>query len=361
MGIVLAAILPAFGLTQLIVNRYRDDRQSLASEWNRRGRDELASRPEAAVTDFETALAYRDDNGSRFLLAKALIAAHRPAEATAQLQTLVSEDPGDADVNLELARIAAARRDIDAAVRYYHAAIDGVWAATPLVSRRNARIELSRFLMKEGREDQAQAELIALVADLPPEPAQLIDAGRLLADAGATARALALYRRALSIDASNGTAARLAGELEFRAGDMRSARADLRRAMARGALDDSGRELLDVSERVLALDPFLERLGVSARAQRTRRVLDVALARLARCRQAWEADGRTAAALAAIDMRLKAGKFSVQAFERNPDSIDEATALAFDIEKLPSGACGAGTTDDRALSVIGARHSGPSQ
>jgi hypothetical protein len=156
-------------------------------------------------------------------------------------------------------------------------------------------------------------------------------------------------------------AARLAGELEFRAGDLRSARSDLRQAMTRGTLDDSGRELLDVSERALAMDPFIERLGLSARAQRTKRVLDVAAARLARCRPAWEADERTAATLAGIDMRMTAGKFSVQTFERNPDSIDEAAALAFDIEKVPSGACGAGTTDDRALSVIGARHSGPSQ
>jgi tetratricopeptide (TPR) repeat protein len=361
MGIVLAAIVPGFAVTQLIVNRYRSERQSLAVEWNRRGQSDLPSRPDAAVADFETALSYRDDNGSRFLLAKALVAAGRPAEATAQLQTLAAEDPGNADVNLELARIAAARQDIEAAIRYYHAAIDGVWQSTPLVSRRNARVELSRFLMREGREEQAQAELIALVADLPPDAAQLIDAGRLLAGAGATARALALYRRALSIDASNGTAARLAGELEFRAGDMRAARADLRRAMARGALDDSARELLDVSERVLALDPFVDRLGLSARAQRAKRVLDVAVARVGRCRAAWEADPSTAAPLASIDMRLKAGKFSIQAFERNPDSMDEATALAFDIEKLPSGACGAGTTDDRALSVIGAQHPGQSQ
>jgi len=361
MGIVVAARVPGFARTQFIVNRYRDERQRLALEWNRRGLDALKSSPQAAVADFQTSLSYRDDDGSRFLLARALAAANRPSEAAAQLQTLAAAGPGNADVNLELARIAAGRGDIEAAIRDYHAAIDGVWMSTPLASRRNARVELSRFLMNEGREEQAQAELIALVADLPPDPAQLIDAGRLLAESGATARALALYRRALSIDPSNAAASRLAGELEFRAGDMRSARADLRHAMTLGALDDGGRQLLDVSERVLALDPFVDRLSLGARARRAKRVLDAAVARLERCRAAWEADGRVTAKLADIEMRLTAGRFAVQTFERRPDSIDEAMAIAFDIEKLPSGACGAGTTDDRALAVIGAQHPGPSQ
>jgi len=360
MGVVLAAIVPAFAVTQLVVNQYRDQRQRLAIEWSRRGQQALTTQPGAAVTDFETALSYRADSGDRFLLSKALVAANRPAEATAQLQTLAAENPGNAHVSLELARIAAARGDIDAAVRAYHAAIDGVWSTTPLLSRRAARVELARLLMQAGRQEQAQAELIALIGDLPPDPPELIDAGRLLENAGAASRALALYRRALSIDASNGTAAHLAGEVEFRGGDMRSARRDLRRAMMLGGLDDGARDLLETSERVLTLDPFADRLGVSARARRAARVLDIALARLARCRDAWSADERIAAKLADIDARLPRGA-TVQAFERDPDSIDDATTVALDVEKIPSGTCGAGTLDDRALAVIGAQHPGPQQ
>jgi tetratricopeptide (TPR) repeat protein len=363
MGVVVAAIVPAFGLTRLVVNRYRAERRSLALEWSLRGRQELRDRPESAVTDFETALSYDADaagSSDRFFLAKALVAAGRPAEATAQLETLAAADAGNADVHLELARIAAARGEIDAAVRSYHLAIDGVWSAAPLLSRRAARVELARVLLHAQRQEQAQAELIALVADLPPEPAQLIEAGRLLGDAGATARALALYRRALSIDPANGNAAALAGGLEFRGGDMRAARVDLRRAMTLGALDAAGRDLLDVSDRVLALDPFADRLTVGVRAQRAIRALDIARGRLDRCRSIWEADAHTAAAVAELDTRLPRS-VSVSAFQRNPDSIDEAVAVAVDIEKLPSGACGAGTADDRALAVIGTQHPGTPQ
>src|SRR6185312_14808817 len=108
-------------------------------------------------------------------------------------------------------------------------------------------------------------------------------------------------------------------------------------------------QLLDVSDRVLVLDPFVDRLSLGARAQRAKRVLDIAVARLERCRAAWDTDERVTAKLADITMRLTAGRFAVQTFERHPDSIDEAMGVAFDIEKLPSGACGAGTPGDRAL------------
>src|ERR1051326_8129437 len=104
MGVVVAAIVPAFGLTQLIVNRYRSERRSLALEWSRRGQQELGDRPDSAVTDFQTALSY-DPAGAtsdRFFLAKALVAANRPSEATAQLETLAAADAGNADVRLEL-------------------------------------------------------------------------------------------------------------------------------------------------------------------------------------------------------------------------------------------------------------------
>src|SRR4051812_47525381 len=190
MGVVLAATVPAFALTQLIVNRYRDQRQRLSLEWSARGQQQLAAEPSAAVTDFLTALSFGDRTSDRFLLAKALVGAGRPAEARAQLASLIVEDPGNSDVNLELARIAASEGDVDASVRYYHAAVDGVWRVNPMAARRQARIELARLLMGHGQQVRAQAELIALIDELPPDARIITDVGNLLVDAGAYARAL---------------------------------------------------------------------------------------------------------------------------------------------------------------------------
>jgi tetratricopeptide (TPR) repeat protein len=363
MGVVVAAIVPAFGITQLFVNSYRDRRQALALEWSALGQRDLAARPASAVIEFETALSYGPDRAQdRFLLAKALVAAHRPSEASAQLEALAADEPGNADVDLELARIAADGGALDEAVRYYHGAIDGVWNRNPVVSRRDTRIALARLLIARGQQVRAQAELIAVTDELPSDPALLTSVGRLFADAGARARAIALFHRALDIDASDALAARLAGEEEFRAGDVRSARRDLALAADRGGLDDEARGLLDVAERAVAMDPFVDRLGVRARAQRARRALAIARARLERCQPAWSADDSTSAKVDDITTRLAAlDKVRPDALERDPDLVDESVALALEIEKIPSGACGTGTPDDRALAIIASQHAAAPQ
>jgi tetratricopeptide (TPR) repeat protein len=361
--VILAGMIPAFAMTQFIVSRHRAGRESLAADWSRRGRADLPTRPIAAVTEFETALSYAPDRTSdRFLLATALVAAGHPIEASAQLQALVTEDPADSDVNLELARIAANGGTTDNAIRYYHAAIDGVWRTDALVARRNARIELARLLMARGQAVRAQAELIALIDELPEESELLTDVAGLLAEAGASARALGLARRALVANDSNMRAAQLAGELEFRGGDFSAAARDLSQARASGALGDAAEQMLEVSRRVLALDPYAGRLNVRTRAQRSLQAVAIARLRFDRCKSVWISDERIAPKLDHVGVRLEAAeKRSAVALERDADLIDDNMASAFDVERLPSGHCGADTIDDRALAAIATQHPPPSQ
>jgi tetratricopeptide (TPR) repeat protein len=361
--VILVGIAPAFGITQFLVSRYRAGRDGLAVEWSRRGEADLASQPAVAVSDFETALSYGPDRtADRFLLSKALVAAGRSAEAEAQLQALVTEDPANGEINLELARIAAADGAIDAAVRYYHAAIDGVWASNAVVSRRNARLALARVLMAHGQAVRAQAELIALIDELPEDSVLLTDIGGALADAGATARALGLVRRALAVDPSNARASKLAGELEFQSGDMSAAARDLAAADAASALDATAQTMLAVSRQVLVLDPYVGRLNVRVRVQRALRALGVARARFDRCADSWIADPQTAPSIAGLGMRLAAAeRRGAAALERDPDSIDDTVGVAFDVEKLPAGGCRGDTADDRALALIAARPSSAAQ
>lgn len=228
LAIVLAGVVPAFGLTHLVVGEYKAQRLRLANEWSARGRHDLPSRPAAAAVELQTALSYGPERAAdRLDLARALTAARRPAEAQAELLALWTDTPGDGEVNLELARASAMSGDVAAAVRYYHAAIDGAWESGAPSARRQARLELARMLLAGGQRLAAQSELVPLTDDLPADAATATEVTGLFAAVGATA---------------------------FKAGDYRSARTFLASAAARDSLDAGGREMLAIADRVLALD-----------------------------------------------------------------------------------------------------------
>jgi tetratricopeptide (TPR) repeat protein len=349
---VLAALVPAFALTLIIVGRYKDERQRLAGEWSARGQVDVAAQPSIAVVDFETALAYGHDRESdRLRLAEALIAARRPAEAEAHLLTLRAEEPGRGEVALDLARLAAARNDLQRAVPYYHTAIDGAWDTDAAGARRRARLELSRLLLLDGQDTLAQAELIALIDDLPPDADLITDVGTLLAKAGADARATTLFQRALALNPTNATAARLAGQIAFRAGDYRDARQLLARSGAETPLDPASVDMLDVAGRVLARDPGAKGLAARERAARTYEDFGIARDRLARCQASASAGGGDGLA----DVAARAGAQAAlrePALLRDPDLGDQVMSLVFDIVALPSSQCGVATPDERALELI---------
>ena len=151
--ILIAALVPAFAITHTVVAAYKGQRDELAREWNRQGNADLPSRPGAAVAISRPRCPYAPDEAdTRYRLAEALIGVSRFAEAKAQLITLWTEEPGDGPVNLQLAHLAASTGEIDEAVRYYHAAIDGAWESAAAVSRRTARIELAKLLLREGQQ-----------------------------------------------------------------------------------------------------------------------------------------------------------------------------------------------------------------
>ena len=88
--------------------------------------------------------------------------------------------PQDAEVNLKLARLEAQRQQVDEAVRYYQNAIDGVWpeSGDPVQQRIAARFEAAEYLVGQGRQEQAEASLLALAGVLPiysPEQTKLAE------------------------------------------------------------------------------------------------------------------------------------------------------------------------------------------
>ena len=120
-GLAVLFFLFVTGLSRL----YRDQQKSLGNRWFERGMADLkARRYEAAVRDFRGALLYSRDNYSYQLnLAEALLGMKHTGEASAYFLNLWDRQPEDGLVNLELARIAAQKGQIQNAVRYYHDAV----------------------------------------------------------------------------------------------------------------------------------------------------------------------------------------------------------------------------------------------
>src|SRR5581483_982240 len=121
-------------------------------------------------------------------------------------------------------------------------------------SRRTARLELARFLIRRGDTTKAQAELIALSDDLPPNPEMITDTAALLVKAGAPQRATTVVQKALELDATNAPALRLAGEASFALADYRNAARYLDEAAQQAPLNPQDERMRTVGTRVLALD-----------------------------------------------------------------------------------------------------------
>jgi tetratricopeptide (TPR) repeat protein len=363
LAVLIVGIIPAFALTLMLVGRYKAQRIQFAREWTERGERDLARSPRLAVADFETALAYGPDDASRRLrLAEALIAAGSPHEARAHLLTLWAQEPGDGPLNLDLARLAAAEGDVAEATRYYHAAIDGAWETRGTSARRAARLELARLLLQKNQPVRAQAELIALIDDLPPDPGLITEVGRMLVEAGAESRAIPLFERTLALAPKNALAAQLEGEVQYRARRYQAAHRLLTQAARNGAaLSDDDERMRVASARIPELDPLAERLTARERMNRALDGLAIGRLRLARCRPG-AADSPESLQVAALAQQADAfGKLSRRALARDPDQITALIGLTAQIEALPDSLCGPDGADDHALQQIAADHQLPTR
>jgi tetratricopeptide (TPR) repeat protein len=347
LALAIVGTIPAFGVTQSLVHRSRDRREQLAVDWARQGQSDLASgRAAEAAEDFRTAQEYARDRGEyRLQLAQSLIAANRFVEAQSQLLTLWTQAPGDGVVNRELGRIAARDDDVANALRYYHGAIDGAWPGSAAAERRQTRTELAQFLLQRGDTTQANAELIALVGELPPDPAAMTDAAALLLKADNRAQAMALLQKTLDLDRRNVPALRLAGDAAFSAGDYRAARSDLEAASGASPLDAKGQQMLDLSTRVLALDPFARHITSRERLRRVVRAYAVARGELAQC-PAGSQEGLQS------QMDALQPKVAERTLARDPDLVDQAMALVTTVESATAAACGPPQGDAQALQLV---------
>jgi Flp pilus assembly protein TadD len=353
LGALVLVAVAAFLLTRAVAASNRDMNLRDAAEWYRRGQAAVAAgRVDEAVDALRRAtVRNRDEKTYVLALAHALALEHDDQAARAVLMTLREAAPEDAEINLQLARLAAAGQDVTEASRFYHNALYAPWPAEQTAARRGVRLELIRFLLAHDQPRRALAELFAVSSDLPDDPAVRLDVARLFAEAGDHAHALDQFKRLLRQTPADPAAIAGAGLAAFQMGDYALARTYLHRVPADAPADvRNTREVVDL---VLSRDPLANRIGSAERRRRLTDDLEYARQRVAACAGGNAADADRAAldtdARAFGDQLRKPGVLEQDTVEAGVDLIDR-------LQREIARRCGPLTALDQALALIGRTH-----
>ncbi len=366
--IILLFLLFMFVVTGFTVRIYRDVEKGYAEEWYARGEEDLrGGRAPAALADFRTALSYSHDNEQYQLrLAQALMAPGNAqasgTEARTYLLNLLDREPGNATVNLELARLAARDHDVSNAQRFYHGAIYGQWDDDPVERRRAARMELVEFLLDASHKDSARAELIALAADLPPDPVLQTKVGTLLMEVKGCDDALKLFRQALLEEPNLPAALAGSGECHFQNGEYAQAARYLARAVQQDPQLTKAAAMLESAQAVLRLDPFSRHLGNMERARRADEDFTAALARLQSCAPQKGIDLKAAGSDPLQTLSSQAAALQPRAqqqyLSRDSELLSQVMDVVFEIEQTTAHTCGEPQGMDEALLLMAREQGG---
>ncbi|PYV35244.1 MAG: hypothetical protein DMG22_02905 [Acidobacteria bacterium] len=346
---------------------FRARERDLAEVWFERGEIYLKGKqPDAALDSYRTALRYSPDNSLfKLRLAQALISANRIGEAQSYLLNLWERDPQSGPVNHALGRLSAEEGDVGGAIRYYHNAIYGVWPSADENRRIALRLETYHFLNSHAAAGLAEAELMALSAEVSHDAEAHEQIGELLLADGNYDHALKEFQLALDANPRLEPALAGAGEASFQIGQYSKAHRYLTRAVAVNVSDANARSLLEATTLVLALDPFQASLSMEEKSQRTARAFQTVMERLRDC--AGKPSVRLGSTPTANDLQnLYAHGLELtrqareSALARKPDAILSTMDFVFRVEAAATKVCGPAPGADRALEVIAERRGGPS-
>jgi len=362
LSLTAAIVIVLFFLTGFITRGYHEKLKALGEQWFEAGERQLHSgNAGVALEDFHTALVYRPDDAQiQFRLAEALAADHRDSEARAYLLGLLARNPSDAPINLALARISAANGADADTLRYYHGAIYGVWPKNPEANRLNARLELSRFLIGRNDTSIADAELIALVSEIPEKHGAELhaQAGDLFLRIGDAKHALPEYRSALTVKHPSANSVRGAGLAAYQLGEYQEAERYLERAHRLRTSDADVTSALVLSRLVISADPYLRGLSEAERRTRAQRDFAQAFSRLQACAKKG-ANVSTSAApqsdLVALTSQAKAlrPRLTERNLRLHPSQVNVAMNLVYAMENAATTECGEAQGIDEALTLIG--------
>jgi tetratricopeptide (TPR) repeat protein len=352
-GLVIVAIV-AFFVTRAVAMNNRELSVRNAAEWYRQGeRFRDAGRVDDAIAAFRRATVRNRTNRTYLLaLSRALVEKRDYDSARSILLTIRETAPEDAEINLDLARLSAARQDVTEALRFYHDALYAPWAVDQEERRRAVRFELVGFLLGHGQSSRAQSELLAAAVNMPDDVAHQIALAHLFDQAGDDRSALAHFERALRVAPQNPEALAGAGKAAFGLGEYTLARRYLRE------VPDGTAGVGDISqivEQVVSRDPTAARLGARERRQRLDANLAFVQQRFAGCLS--QRGQPASAGEEALQKQLEAFTRGLQpAATLDQDTIESGLDLIDRVERDGLAACGPPGPVDRALLLIAARY-----
>lgn len=367
--VVLSATAVAlFLFTRAMATKQRQMDARVAAAWFRKAEGQVrAGDMERAIESFRKAASNDRDNREYVVaLANALAAAGHNEEARQALLRLRESLPENAEINLYLARLAAKRGDVAEAVRYYHNALYGLWTGSEVDrERRKVRVELIHFLLDRHERSGALSEVLILGAEIPDgDAAAQIETGQLFLKAGDAQHALRHFMRAIGLNRNNTAALAGAGNAAFQLGDYVQAGRYLEAALAQGLSSESALQLLTVTKMISSNDPLAPHL---TRQERNSRVLvdfEQSLRRLQSCLD--QQSGKKDSMNLGLEP-LKADALAMQSklqprnLRRDPELLRAGMELIYKIQEATSVSCGEPAGLDRALLLIGRKHSGALQ
>jgi Tfp pilus assembly protein PilF len=346
-----------FAFTLFLFRSFTSHRAELAQRWSDRGRRALQmNRPQEAIADLRTALTYAP--GTRdyeLLLAQALGQAGHIDESYNYFLGLWDTQPGDGDINLNLARLAARKGKTADAINYYHAAIYGTWSGDGVARRAQVRMELARYLVAQDALQAARTELLIIGGNTPDDRDRDMILGDLLQQAGDPGAAAAFYQKAIALQPKDPQALESAARLAYAAGDYRTAHVLFQRAegvlaqmQPRAQLNPADVELMSNAGRMLQLMP---NPGAPVRERTASIVADRAIAR-----QRFDVCSAQLGPNLPMTWQALAPRWSgpdgtskAPALMRDPARQEAVLRLIYDTELQAQKICGAPTGDDALL------------
>lgn len=360
-----AALGGMYAAAQISTNFYREKQAELAKVWFARGKQALAQgQPKTAIDDLRNALSYSPGNPAfQLQLAQALAADNRNEEAESYLLDLWDSQPGNAELNLQLARLEA-RMGKGGAARYYDNAIYGVWDKDPIAQRWEARMELFHYWLARGNSGQARAELLAMAASIPEDDYEKhVQVGELQMEAGDARAALDEFR--LALKTAQQQRKRLpealagAGEAEFVIGEFPQAVPYLEAALRENPKNQLASQQLELARQVLSGDPFQIGLSDKDRAQRAFDAYLQSESALKDCATLRGVELQAANPENELQIAWAQGQLIqpiLRQLRRQPKNVLKVMDFVFQTENLAATQCGPLEGKNRALWLIGKRH-----
>lgn len=352
-ALTIIAVL-AFFLTRAVATNNRALSVRNAGEWYRRGEQFLAAgQLDEAVDAFRRATV-RNRTNRTYLLALSRASARKRDYDSARnlLLTIRAAAPEDPEINLELARLSAARQDVTESIRFFHDALYAPWPSDASEKRRGVRLELIRFLLTHNQSSRAQAELLAASVDMPDDAAHHGELAELFNEAGDPRNALTHFQHALREEPENPRALAGAGRAAFALAEYPLAKGYLDRVPAD---DEQTRDLRQLVGLVLSRDPIAGRIGTRERRERLAANVSHVEQRLAECL------GQRAEPASAEEQARQHQLEELQRRLRSPtvldqDAIEAGVDLVDRTELQALAGCGPAAPVDRALLLIARRH-----